>query len=152
MPPKGFVEGDEGFGSGKSEGLEFGVDDFEEVLVVFCVEFDKKVVSACGVVAFYDFGDESQGIDHGVELFGFFEKNPHVGGGFVAHFVVIDDVLGAFEDSEVDQFLDALVDGCAGDGADPCDFEKGDTGVTDDCFEDFLVEFVELMMSHDGVV
>lgn len=110
---EGFFKGDEGLGAGQAQGLQLFVDDAEHVTVVLGVDFDEHVVLAGGVVAFHDLRNFVERLHHVAEMAWIFEEDAQEGTGLVTDLVGVQDEFRAFDDAQVGELLNALVDGSA---------------------------------------
>ena len=139
-----FTEGNDGFGAKHSHGLEFVVDEVEQVLVVVGVDLHEHVVGAGGEVNFGDFGHYLEFLDYVVEGGSFLEVDTHEGASVVAQGGGLDQSARTFKDIGGLEFCDALVNGSTADATFAGDFKERLATVVDKHLKNFGVQFVNL--------
>ena len=107
----GHIERDDGLCALKSERLQLVVDNVEQVVIVEGIDFDEHIESARGVMTFHHLRDFLESLNHFVEVTGIFQVKTNVCTRLIADFLRIDNELRAFDDSEMGEFLNALMNG-----------------------------------------
>lgn len=123
------------------------VEQVHELLVVLGIELHEHRVRTCGVVAFHNLWNMLELINHLLVERTFLQGDAHVGASGVAQALGIDIVARAYYHVHVDQALDTLMDGGAGNTAGCGYIFKRNTRVIGDDLHNLLVEFVDFF--HD---
>lgn len=133
------IESHDGFATRQAERLQFVVNEFEQVVIVACVDLDEHVVAASRVVALHHLWYLLQFFNNGIERAGIFQVESYIGARFVANLLWVNNELRAFDNTKVGEFLDALMDSCTTNIAFSCYFQKRNTSILSNHLEDLLV-------------
>lgn len=133
------IESHDGFATRQAQRLQFVVNEFEQVVIVACVDFDEHVVAASRVMTLHYLGYLLQFLYYRIEGAGVFQVEAYIGARFVANLLWVDNELRALDNPQIGEFLDALMDSCTTNVALSCYFQKRNTSILSNHLEDLLV-------------
>ncbi len=142
------METDDGVCALKSQRTKLVFDNLHHMGIIAGVEFDKDVVATCGNVALDDLGYLAEASHHTVKIGRLLEIDTNKSACVIANLAGAEYKLRALKDANLEETLDALVNGRTTDVAQTCDLEEGLTGICGNEIEDFLVELVDGRMTH----
>ena len=129
----GLVERYHGLTALDADYLQLVVDETQQVGVVVGIKLDEEVVVTRRVVALNDLGHLAQLGHDTVGVGGVAKQNADKGTRAVAHALGVEKELRTLDDTHLLEFLNALMDGCAGDVALARHLEEGDAGIV--CYQ-----------------
>ncbi len=118
------------------------------MLVVLRVDFDKKIILTGRIMTLHNLRNLLQSLRYDRKLPRRLQEQTHISASLISDLRIVYNKLRAFNNTEIRQLLYPLMNRRARDITLSSDLQEGHTCVPDNQFKDFLIQFIQLVMSH----